>query len=221
MTPEQIVAAIVRPLEWVAGEFPDEMTAENYNIWHEGHGFQVYHWSIVCGEPHPTLAAAQAAAEADYRARIASALDVEKIAALVEAAEEARWVDMLRDERDELLRQRNAAMTRTEAAEAALTGALAMVAAALSEAANKVSPQRQCDCRFCALRRELSAGVRALTPADAKAALDRLIAEAVAAETERCAKVAEDYAKDPNCIDGRGDFWAKSIAETIREGRDE
>lgn len=34
---------------------------------------------------HSTLAAAQAAAEADYRARIAAALDLDKIVALVEA----------------------------------------------------------------------------------------------------------------------------------------
>lgn len=96
---EEIIKALVKPLEWEAGEYPDEMTAENYNIWHEGHGFQVYHWSIVCGEPHPTLAAAQAAAEADYRARIAAVLDltaVERLmkadAALAEARTvQARW----------------------------------------------------------------------------------------------------------------------------------
>ena len=78
---------IIKALEWEAGEYPDEMTAGNYNIWHEGHGFQVYHWSIVCGEPHPTFAAAQVAAEADYRARIAAALDLTAVERLVEAAE--------------------------------------------------------------------------------------------------------------------------------------
>ena len=38
-------------------------------------------------EGFPTLAAAQAAAEADYRARIGAALDLEKVEKLVEAAE--------------------------------------------------------------------------------------------------------------------------------------
>ncbi len=36
----------------------------------------------------------------------------------VQVAEEQGWVEMLRDERDELLRQRNVALTRAEAAEA-------------------------------------------------------------------------------------------------------
>jgi hypothetical protein len=36
---------------------------------------------------HPTLAAAQAAAEDDYRSRIAAALDLDKIAGLVEAGD--------------------------------------------------------------------------------------------------------------------------------------
>lgn len=48
----------------------------------------------------------------------------------VQVAEEQGWVEMLRDERDELLRQRNTALTRAEAAEAALTEALALIAAA-------------------------------------------------------------------------------------------
>lgn len=86
---DALVAALVKPMEW-----------KQYVTDKGTHGTAA---TTVCGRylcvpsgwflvgqsgwmPEPTLAAAQAAAEADYRARIAAALDLDKLAALVEAA---------------------------------------------------------------------------------------------------------------------------------------
>ena len=66
---------LVKPLAWATDDDPDCLTAGNYDIWHEGHGYKLYFWSVVQGEPHPNLAAAQFAANADHAARVISALD--------------------------------------------------------------------------------------------------------------------------------------------------
>lgn len=64
----------IKPLEWFEGDEPDEWRSGPYDVWCELGKHQVYHWSIVMGEPHETAEAAKAAAQADYDARIRSAL---------------------------------------------------------------------------------------------------------------------------------------------------
>lgn len=66
----------VKPLEWFEGDEPDEWKSGPYDVWCELGKYQVYYWSIVMGEPHETAKAAKAAAQADYDARIRSALTV-------------------------------------------------------------------------------------------------------------------------------------------------
>jgi hypothetical protein len=97
MTPaeQKIIAGLVRPLMW-------ETTPAVPDYWRarvEGVGaYEIYmlgdeqfaldrmdvRGGVIVGR-FPTLAAAQASAEADYRARIAAALDLDKLTALVEA----------------------------------------------------------------------------------------------------------------------------------------
>lgn len=88
----QILAGMVKPLVWdesLRGRWIGTPSvklgdlafwvfqrSDGYIRHVSGHGTSVY----------PTLAAAQAAAEADYRSRIAAALEVDKIVALVEAS---------------------------------------------------------------------------------------------------------------------------------------
>jgi hypothetical protein len=89
-----ILERIIRPLVWI--ENPD--TSEGgwlggsdanigptYHVMDDG---WCYHRSMFWRDASD-LAAAQAAAEADYRERIAAALEVDKIVALVEAGERA------------------------------------------------------------------------------------------------------------------------------------
>lgn len=96
MTTDEIVKRLAKPLgPW---------TQSASNAWECGHYHINQHWphndgpfyvSVSRGAEvgvarlgqFPTLAAAQAAAEADYRARIAAALDLEPVAKLVEALE--------------------------------------------------------------------------------------------------------------------------------------
>jgi hypothetical protein len=93
--PAAPVTVGVKPLVWVADdEDPDCISADKYDIYHEWHGYQVYFWSIVCGEPHKDLSSAQAWAWNHHKGCILAALDVTapdamagKVAALVEAAE--------------------------------------------------------------------------------------------------------------------------------------
>lgn len=66
---------LVKPLEWRAGDDPDCMTAGDYEIWHEGHGYQLYFWSIVQGEPFALHCEAEGLAWQLHRARILSALN--------------------------------------------------------------------------------------------------------------------------------------------------
>lgn len=96
----------VKPLEWFEGDEPDEWKSGPYDVWCELGKYQVYYWSIVMGEPHETAKAAKAAAQADYEARIRSALtvtphDPAKVQALVEAGERMTgplWRLILADE---------------------------------------------------------------------------------------------------------------------------
>lgn len=88
MTKDEILRAVVKPLVWVPN--PDSSERGTVAV---GAG-KTYHACDDGWTPHRqmrwtealSLAAAQAAAEADYRARVAAVLDVDKIAALVEAA---------------------------------------------------------------------------------------------------------------------------------------
>lgn len=65
----------VKPLVWEKTGFPDEWRAGDYAIWHEPQGYQLLFWSIIEGEHHPTLEAAQDAAWRHHSARILSALE--------------------------------------------------------------------------------------------------------------------------------------------------
>ena len=65
----------VKPLVWHEGDEPDEWKSGPYDVWREFGRYQLYHWSVVVGEPHKTASAAKAAAQADHEARILSALE--------------------------------------------------------------------------------------------------------------------------------------------------
>lgn len=94
----------VKPLVWDEGDEPDEWRSGPYDVWCELGNFQVYHWSIVKGDPHETAEAAKAAAQADYDARIFAAIEpqpdqaieIDIRAAMMEeiekAAAESPWV---------------------------------------------------------------------------------------------------------------------------------
>lgn len=120
---------------------------------------------------------------------LGDALHFEKAAGAITAlqarvAEEEGWVDMLRDERDELLRQRNVALTRAEAAEARVADLIPRADAelAVAEAIRRAADMIEDNVRHAKeLGREIWAmpDLRALAPADALAALSRLaVAEA-------------------------------------------
>lgn len=90
MTQEQIVAALVNPLAWIPYETDDGTRGVHADATFGKYLCVPSGWFLVgqTGWMDETdLAAAQAAAEADYRSRIAAAMDVGKIAALVEALE--------------------------------------------------------------------------------------------------------------------------------------
>ena len=65
----------VKPLVWHEGDEPDEWKSGPYDVWREFGRYQLYHWSVVVGEPHKTASAAKAAAQADHEARILPALE--------------------------------------------------------------------------------------------------------------------------------------------------
>ena len=91
MTQEQIVAALVNPLAWIPYETDDGTRGVHADATFGKYLCVPSGWFLVgqTGWMDETdLAAAQAAAEADYRSRIAAAMDVGKIAALVEALED-------------------------------------------------------------------------------------------------------------------------------------
>lgn len=91
MTQEQIVAALVNPLAWIPYETDDGTRGVRADATFGKYLCVPSGWFHVCQTgwmDETDLAAAQAAAEADYRSRIAAAMDVGKIAALVEALEE-------------------------------------------------------------------------------------------------------------------------------------
>lgn len=65
----------VKPLVWEATGFPDEWRAGDYQIWREPRGYQLLFWSIVEGEHHENLEAAQAVAWKHHKARILASLE--------------------------------------------------------------------------------------------------------------------------------------------------
>ena len=92
------LAGLVMPLEWKHETAVDDLGfGENdgaagiggyYTIeYQDGGHFCLWRPEAITGRRYPTLAEAQAAAQADYTARILAALDVEKIEALVGALE--------------------------------------------------------------------------------------------------------------------------------------
>ena len=108
ITTDDILDSIIRPLMWehVVG-----------NVWECGHYNILQYWpynngpfrAMVYRGPkvglaqlgqHTTLAAAQAAAEADHRAKIAAALNLDLVVQLVRATQEVRedimseWMDI-------------------------------------------------------------------------------------------------------------------------------
>ncbi len=97
MDRDAIVKALVKPLVWRDTKSTNQrheavIFEAMYEVCLEDDGLEDDGWFFWNdGDegygPYNTLAAAQAAADADYRARIAAALHVEKIAALVEALE--------------------------------------------------------------------------------------------------------------------------------------
>ncbi len=99
MTADEIARVLVKGLVWEeTAVVPDYWRARidglgAYEIPRWGEGQFALARLDVCGGSiigrFPTLAAAQAAAEADYRARIAAALNLDLVAQLVEALEMA------------------------------------------------------------------------------------------------------------------------------------
>ncbi len=123
---DKLIRALVKPLEWEDDGSHRHVAvggAETFiiaDMWRavRGSGFSYR------GQAFLALAAAQAAAEADYRARIAAALDLDKIAALVEAADDVRRAaDNWNDRQDrEAFDRFSAAITGLRAALADLGG---------------------------------------------------------------------------------------------------
>jgi len=95
MTHDEIIAAIVKPIQWAPWQHGNAIVETAFGIYCIWDG----HWrppGQQGGTPSPDP---KAAVEADYRARIATALDVEKIAALVEAAERFNTRAVMADNR--------------------------------------------------------------------------------------------------------------------------
>ena len=69
------VSGTIKALEWKAdADDPDRISAGDYDIYHEGLGYQVYFWSIVTGELHGTRTDAEAFASQHHVARILAAI---------------------------------------------------------------------------------------------------------------------------------------------------
>jgi hypothetical protein len=111
MTNPQALAGIVKPLEWDQRHgqhswFADADTGIYRVVAPNGGSYWMWYrysnWpqsGVILGcdgltfqSAFPTREAAQAAAQADYAARILAAIDTDRIAALVEAATKARMV---------------------------------------------------------------------------------------------------------------------------------
>ncbi len=98
---DKLIRALVKPLSFVYGKAECEVGTYVIDSGQKAEGGRWWAWALnppeddpfymwQHSEPAETEAAAQAAAEADYRARIAAALEVDKIAALVEAQDRLR-----------------------------------------------------------------------------------------------------------------------------------
>ena len=164
-----------------------------------GKGFQVSRGMLAVPDNltwFPTLPEAQAAAQADYTARILAALDVEKIEALVAAAYEAGAEKVL-------AMQREVEATNERFAKARAPGVCVDYEAG-----------------------DYAEAIRALTPADALVALDRLVEERVQAERERLMEWTNESRRIVlNCIDLHADeeryamIWLDNFAAAIREAK--
>ena len=95
-TEQQILAALVKPLEWETG-FGDELTARSpygkYTIskpWLTGRG--LFWLRGIVSSNHDTREAAQAAALEHHLSTQAAALDLGKVVALVEAARRVKAI---------------------------------------------------------------------------------------------------------------------------------
>jgi hypothetical protein len=108
---DDLIARIVKPLEWFGSEemgfFQCARTLTRVTRWQDGR----WRYQSIAG-PYDDPEVAKAAAEADYRARIAAALDLD---ALAEAQAQLR---QMREERDEAL----AALRSIAAGEAVVLG---------------------------------------------------------------------------------------------------
>jgi len=83
---EQLVRALIKPLVWHEGDERDEWKSGYYEIWCEFGKYQLYWWAVVVGDPHETVGAAKASAEAHHIARTSAALNLDAVATLVNAA---------------------------------------------------------------------------------------------------------------------------------------
>lgn len=93
MDRDAIVKALVKPLVWRDTKSTNQrheavIFEAMYEVCLEDDGWFFWNDGDEGYGPYNTLAAAQAAAEADYRARIADALHIDKIAALVDLLNE-------------------------------------------------------------------------------------------------------------------------------------
>ncbi|KEP68793.1 hypothetical protein DL1_08580 [Thioclava dalianensis] len=96
-TDEQV--AVVKPLEWapVDGD-PDTLTAFDYTIMHDWHGYQVYRGAVCLGDPWPNLGKAQSFVQEDVEPRILHTIDFQPASAVRAAAlgaAEAQRVDTI------------------------------------------------------------------------------------------------------------------------------
>lgn len=102
---QQILAALVRPLDWTGDgvETWSKGSAPRYHIsqmaaW----GCQLHYGNVKIGHPkgdwHPTLEAAQAAAWEHYLSTQSAALDLGKVVALVEASKPFSFAVMVTNE---------------------------------------------------------------------------------------------------------------------------
>ncbi len=96
MTTDEIARALVKGLVWRDTKSTDQRHEASifeamYEVSFDGEDWSFWNDGDEGYGPYPTLAAAQAAAEADYRARIAAALNLDLVAQLVEAASFLTW----------------------------------------------------------------------------------------------------------------------------------
>jgi len=82
------MSGLVRPLTLEPGDEPGEVKAGSYDIWLEFDRYQVYFWSVVCGDPHPTIEDAIAFVDQHHASRVLATLNTALIEELVGALEQ-------------------------------------------------------------------------------------------------------------------------------------